>query len=99
MALRGLVLPLALAVGLGAPWQARAAPPPLEAFGQMPTIEQVTLSQQAPQLAAALRASGKQVETVRIDTDDWDLRTAATRTGLLNAAVPFVEKYDPSGAP
>ena len=53
---------------------------------------------QSPQMERAIRQSGKAVDLTLIDSDDWELRTAAARVALLKAAVPFVEKNDPSGA-
>ena len=49
-----------------------------------------------PAMDAALRQAGKTVVLTRIDSDDWKLRTASTRTALLKAAVPFIEQYNPS---
>jgi dipeptidyl aminopeptidase/acylaminoacyl peptidase len=56
------------------------------------------LIQQAPSMERALQRSGKPVDLVNIDSDDWTLGTAQTRIALLNAAVPFLEKYNPSDA-
>ena len=53
---------------------------------------------QTPQMEQALRQAGKPVDLTLIDSDDWSLRTADARIALLKAAVPFVEKNDPSGA-
>jgi dipeptidyl aminopeptidase/acylaminoacyl peptidase len=53
------------------------------------------LLDQAPGMQKALQAAGKPVELTRIDSKDWRLRSAAVRTALLKAAMPFVEKHNP----
>ena len=55
------------------------------------------LIDQAPTaMEQALRQAGKTVVLTRIDSADWKLRGAETRTALLKAAVPFIEQYDPA---
>lgn len=54
------------------------------------------LIDQAPAMEQALRQAGKTVVLTRIDSADWKLRGAETRTALLKAAVPFIEQYDPA---
>jgi dipeptidyl aminopeptidase/acylaminoacyl peptidase len=52
--------------------------------------------QQAPQMQRALEAAGKPVESVTFDNDDWEFQRSESRAALLNATVPFVEKYNPA---
>ncbi|HEY1427297.1 MAG TPA: prolyl oligopeptidase family serine peptidase [Caulobacteraceae bacterium] len=54
------------------------------------------LIDESPAMEQALRQAGKTVDLTRIDSTDSRLRSAAERTALLKAAVPFVEKYDPA---
>lgn len=74
--------------------QAAAADAPVLLISTRP--DWTMLIDQAPAMDAALRQAGKTVVLTRIDSDDWKLRSASTRTALLNAAVPFIEQYNPS---
>lgn len=76
--------------------QAAAADAPVLLVTTQP--DWTRLIDQAPAMQAALQAAGKPVELTRIDSKDSQLRSAAVRTALLKAAVPFVEKHNPSGA-
>jgi dipeptidyl aminopeptidase/acylaminoacyl peptidase len=42
-----------------------------------------------------LKGAGKSVEFVELQKEDHFLSRDDTRTAMLNAAVAFVEKYDP----
>jgi dipeptidyl aminopeptidase/acylaminoacyl peptidase len=53
---------------------------------------------QSSDMAVALRAAGKQVEFVTLQHEDHWLSRSETRLAMLQAAVGFVEKHNPSGA-
>jgi dipeptidyl aminopeptidase/acylaminoacyl peptidase len=63
------------------------------------TKQEDFLVTEAPAMVKALRAAGKTVETASIGSYDYASHSAATRAALLNAAVAFVEKYNPSDGP
>jgi len=50
---------------------------------------------QSRDMAAALRKAGKPVEVVELPGQDHWLARAATRLGMLNATVAFLEKHNP----
>lgn len=51
--------------------------------------------EQSKQMASALKRAGKPFEFVVLDKEDHFLSRETTRTAMLEAAVAFVEKYDP----
>jgi dipeptidyl aminopeptidase/acylaminoacyl peptidase len=51
--------------------------------------------EQSREMAAALKGAGKIVQFVELEKEDHFLSRDVTRTAMLNAAVGFVEKYNP----
>jgi hypothetical protein len=102
---------------------AQAAPPPVEVYGALPSVEMMRLSpngdriawisvsgadrklhvttdtvvppQQSIEMADALKKAGKPFEIQVMPGEDHWLSRGATRTGMLKAAVDFVEKHNP----
>ncbi|HEX7761218.1 MAG TPA: S9 family peptidase [Caulobacteraceae bacterium] len=70
----------------------RADAPILLIHGKEDTVVPVDQSQA---MEKALRSAGKPVETVYLPGGDHQLSQAQTRLEMLQAAVAFVEKYDP----
>ncbi|MBS0411489.1 MAG: S9 family peptidase [Proteobacteria bacterium] len=73
----------------------RADAPILLIHGKEDTTVPVDQSQT---MEKALRSAGKPVETVYLPGGDHQLSQAQTRLAMLQAAVAFVEKYDPAEA-
>jgi dipeptidyl aminopeptidase/acylaminoacyl peptidase len=71
---------------------ARADAPVLLIHGKDDTTVPI---EQSREMAAALKGAGKSVEFVELQKEDHFLSRDDTRTAMLNAAVAFVEKYDP----
>ncbi len=59
----------------------------------------VVLYDQSNDMAAALRNAGKTVELVTLSGEDHWLSKSDTRLKMIEAAVAFVEKYNPPDAP
>lgn len=59
----------------------------------------VVLYDQSRDMAAALRRAGKTVEFVTLAGEDHWLSRGATRLAMLQSAVAFIEKYNPSDGP
>jgi dipeptidyl aminopeptidase/acylaminoacyl peptidase len=59
----------------------------------------VVLYDQSNDMVAALRRAGKPVEFVTLPSEDHWLSKSETRLAMLEAAVAFVEKYNPADAP
>ncbi len=73
---------------------ARAEAPVLLIHGRDDTVVPYA---QSERMAAQLRAAGKPVELVTLAGEDHWLSIGATRVQMLDAAVAFVEKYNPPG--
>jgi dipeptidyl aminopeptidase/acylaminoacyl peptidase len=52
--------------------------------------------EQSREMAAALKGAGKTVQYVELEKEDHFLSRGVTRIAMLNAAVGFVEKYNPA---
>lgn len=83
-----------------------SAPPPLEAYGDLPEIEDMAVSPSGKSLAMAGRVRGERKLTVfegpklRASTllGESKLRSVrpATRKQMLEAAMAFVQKHNPA---
>ncbi|HEY1562404.1 MAG TPA: prolyl oligopeptidase family serine peptidase [Caulobacteraceae bacterium] len=72
---------------------ARADAPILVMYGKDDTVVSPTQSQE---MIEALRRAGKPYEVRVMAGEDHWLSKGATRTAMLQAAVAFVQKYDPA---
>jgi dipeptidyl aminopeptidase/acylaminoacyl peptidase len=56
----------------------------------------IVLYSQSTDMASALKRAGKTVELVTLQNGDHWLSTSETRLPMLNAAMAFVQKYNPA---
>jgi hypothetical protein len=70
-------------LGLPAP-----AAVPVDAYGNLPSIEQVALS--------PMKRAGRPAEFITLDKEDHYLSRSATRLQMLQSSITFLPKHNPS---